>query len=319
MRPSRPLNRSPFQFQDIIVSLTPPIDSPVIGLSINADEALRLLSAPQTRDTKLPRPSADFLLIRDQQPSDKGSVDVQAQLVASFAAGRLDGIGIVPEIDVFRGDPYLVARAIASLDIVSRGRAGFLPIATRGSEQDIGYAKTGSDAAYVAEFIKAVGSLWNNWQPGALARDWTNNRYIDRDRIAEANHEGAYFSVKGPLPTPTAIQAAPPVIARNASAHAGIASKALAVIHDTPADTEKDKGPALVEIALDSARLPEGLAADAGIVLHTDGGFADWAELVEHTQQALARLGLEWKPSYATLTDILAPRPATSLSEISHV
>lgn len=290
---------------------------PVVGLSIDAEEALRLLSAPQTRDAKLPRPAADFLLIRDRPAGGNGE-DVQAQLVASFAAGRLDGIGIVPEIDIFRGDPYLIARAIASLDILSKGRAGFIPLTAPAGPLDIGYARTSSDAAYVAEFVAAVDSLWNNWRPGALARDWKNNRYIDRSRIREANHEGPYFSVKGPLPTPTAVQDTPPVIARRHPAHAGIADRASAVIHDEAATAGQGESPALLEILLDSPSLPDSFAAHTGVVLRAEGGFANWAELVERTQWAHVRLGLEWRPSAGTLADILA-RPETSISEISHV
>lgn len=290
---------------------------PVVGLSIDAEEALRQLSALQTRDAKLPRPAADFLLIRDHPAGGNGE-DVQAQLVASFAAGRLDGIGIVPEIDVFRGDPYLVARAIASLDILSKGRAGFIPLTAPVDLLDIGYARTASDAEYVAEFVAVVDSLWNNWQPGALARDWKNNRYIDRNRIREANHEGPYFLVKGPLPTPTAVQDTPPVIARRHPAHAGIADRASALIHDGAATAGQGESPALLEILLDSPSLPDSFAAHMGVVLRAEGGFADWAELVDRTHRAHARLDLKWRPSDGTLADILA-RPATSISEISHV
>lgn len=321
----RPFNRSPFQFQDIAVSPTSqvprpntdPLVGPVVGLSIDAKEALRLLSTPQARNAKLPRPAADFLLIRDH-PVDRNGEDVQAQLVASFTAGRLDDIGIVPEIDVFRGDPYLIARAIASLDILSKGRAGFVPLTAPIGSLEIGYARTASDAAYVAEFVAAVDSLWNNWQPGALARDWKNNHYIDRNRIREANHEGPYFSVKGPLPTPTAVQDTPPVIARRHPAHAGISDRASAVIHDEPATAGQGKSPALLEILLKSPSLPDSVVAYTGVILRAEGGFADWAELVEHTRQAHVRLGLEWRPSAGTLADILA-RPETSISEISHV
>ncbi len=290
---------------------------PVVGLSIDAEEALRLLSAPHTRDAKLPRPAVDFLLIRDHPAGGNGE-DVQAQLVASFAAGRLDGIGIVPEIDIFRGDPYLIARAVASLDILSKGRAGFIPLTAPVGSLDIGYARTASDAAYVAEFVTAVDSLWNNWQLDALARDWKNNRYIDRNNIREANHEGPYFSVKGPLPTPTAVQDTPPVIARRHPAHARITDRASAVIHDEAATASQGESPALLEILLNSPSLPDSVIAYTGVILRAEGGFADWAELVERTRQAHVRLGLQWQPSADTLADILA-RPATSISEISHV
>lgn len=304
-----PFSHNLFQFQDIAVPSIPAL----IGLSIGAGQAFRLVSDSRTRTEALSRPAADFLLIRDE-PSGSHGEDVQAQLVASFLAGRVGDIGIVAEIDVFRADPYLVARAIASLDILSGGRAGFIPVAEPVGTSETGYASTGTDAAFVAEFVEAVGKLWNNWQPGALARDWAGNRYIDNDRIVRADHRGQYFSVDGPLPTPTAVQDAPAVLARNHETHRLIASGALAVIHQAT-----DANPAgLIELDIGATHLPEGFSA-AGVVLRVDQEVADWDSLVALSINAVSRLGLQWQPSAGTLTDLFRQTQTTSISGAAHV
>lgn len=305
----RSFSHDPFKFQDIAVSYIPAIT----GLSIGAGHAFRLVSDSRTRTKPLSRPSADFLLIRDETSEDHAG-DFQAQLVASFVAGRVGDIGIVPEVDVFRADPYLVARAIASLDILSGGRAGFIPLATPSGVAETGYATTATDTAFVAEFTEAVGKLWNNWQPGALVRDWATNRYIDNSRILRADHRGRYFSVDGPLPTPTAVQAAPAFLARHHEAHAFIASGALAVIHH-----EVDTGAeGLVEIDINADRLPQGFAG-AGVVLRVEEEVADWESLVALSANTVSRLGLQWQPSAETLTGLFRRAETISISGVAHV
>ncbi|MGL4962483.1 MAG: LLM class flavin-dependent oxidoreductase [Inquilinus sp.] len=197
-----------------------------LGLSLGAGQAWRILSA-------LPAgaqiPGVDYLVFRDGIGEIVGE-DHYALLVAAFAAPRLAGIGLVPEVDLYRADPYLIARALTSLDILSGGRAGLLALGGPQGEPRIGYASTASDAGFVAEFFEVLGKLWNSWDEGALARRWDENLYLDRDRLHEANHRGAHFAARGPLPTPRAVQARPVVFATDHPSHAGIAATAAGVV-----------------------------------------------------------------------------------------
>jgi hypothetical protein len=239
------------------------------------------------------------LLLRERI-DDQGSADIQAQMVAAFAAGRVTDVGIVPEIDVFRSDPYLVARALASLDILSGGRAGYAPFAEARGSLDIGFASTGTDAIFVEEFVVAVGKLWNNWQPGALARDWDANRYVDSRLIRRADHEGRYFSIKGPLPTSTAFQPEPVVIARSHPSHDLILDRAAAII----APTDIAFGPqakTLTEVSLHNLQPTN----QQGVLLNIDESVTTWADFVTISNEVADRIG--WKPHThpQTLTETL--------------
>lgn len=259
-----------------------------IGLVLDAERLFTFLSP--LGSGRVPPLPADFVLIGDVTGPDS-ALDVSAQLVASYAAARLDTVLLVPEIDVFRSDPYLVAREIASLDILSGGRAGFAPIGDAGRSLDVGYARTGVDSAYVAEFVAVVRTLWNSWLPGALARDWSTNRYVDAARIIPARFEGAYFSVAGPLPVPTPIQKAPPVFVADVDAHRELIADAYGVLaHGRPV-AGAPGGIVLHEGVL----TPDG-AGDipddaAGILLTVDPSISDWNGLVSALGRARSAIG----------------------------
>jgi alkanesulfonate monooxygenase SsuD/methylene tetrahydromethanopterin reductase-like flavin-dependent oxidoreductase (luciferase family) len=200
-----------------------------LGLSLGAGQAWRILSALPA-GTEIPGlAGVDYFVFRDAIGETAGE-DHHALLVAAFAAPRLAGIGLVPEVDLYRADPYLIARAITSLDILSGGRAGLLALGGPQGEARIGYASAAVDAGFVAEFVEVLGKLWNSWGEGALARRWNDNLYLDRDRLYEADHRGAHFSVRGPLPTPRAVQERPVVFATDHPSHAGIAATAAGVV-----------------------------------------------------------------------------------------
>lgn len=280
----------------------------ILAVSLPAGGLLERLSRP------VPALPADILFVREEF-GDGGGNDIHAHLVASFAAGRIPDIGIAPEVDVFRTDPFLIARALTTLDILSGGRAGLAPLAEPGGSLDVGFAGAGTDAAYVAEFVEVLGKLWNSWEPGALARDWAANRYVDSTRIRPARHEGAYFSVAGPLPAPAAPQDAPVILARPVPAHAGIVPGAQAVVGAAGAPGV----PWLVEITGLGA-LPDTLPdAAAGLLLRLDDEAADWAELAATLDKIRIRYGFAPVRPGLTLTERLAAAGARSEKEPSHV
>lgn len=290
---------------------------PIVGLSIDARHILN--SLPERRPSDAPDMSlqADFLLIREHLAEDHEE-DVQAQLVASHVAARIPDVGIIPEVDVFRSDPYLVARSLASLDILSNGRAGFAPFAEPQGVLDIGFATVGTDDAFIGEFVLAMNRLWNNWQPGALARDWSANRYVDNRLIHRADHQGAHFSIRGPLPTPTAVQSAPFFLAKEHPAHRTIVGQAAAVIA-APGATTGDFRRVLIEHALREVERPDDRTGALGVLLHVGEDVSSWAELLDLSAAAAETLG--WKPrsSAVNLAEKFKLAHAAELDGAEHV
>ena len=101
------------------------------------------------------------------------------------------------------GDPFTVARAFASLDHISGGRAGWNAVTTANavSAANFGRAHPAHDERYAiaAEFIAVVRGLWDCWADDAIVADRATGRYIDADRVRALDHRGKYFAVKGPL------------------------------------------------------------------------------------------------------------------------
>lgn len=298
---------------------TLPIVVPIIGLSIDARHIIRLLPArTPTEDNAALALQADFLLIREHL-SDENETDLQAHLVAAHVAGRLRNIGIVPEVDVFRSDPYLVARSLASLDILSNGQAGFAPFADPRGSLEIGYAKVGSDAGFVGEFIDAVGKLWNNWQPGALARDWAENRYVDNRFIRRADHEGEYFSIRGPLPTPTALQSEPLFIAQDHPAHRAIVGRAAAVIAKPGSTTNNAGRRTLIQRSLREVSAWNRQSGASGFLLHVGEDITSWSELQDLSATAAADLAWTPRSGATTLNETLNPHRVAELDGAAYV
>lgn len=101
------------------------------------------------------------------------------------------------------GEPYLVARAFASLDHLSGGRAAWNAVTSSGPKAaaNFGREHPRHDARYevAEEFIDVVRGLWDCWDDGAIVADRATGQYIDPAKVRPLDHAGRFFRVKGPL------------------------------------------------------------------------------------------------------------------------
>jgi FMN-dependent oxidoreductase (nitrilotriacetate monooxygenase family) len=113
-------------------------------------------------------------------------------------------IGLVGTLTTSFNEPFNVARRLASLDLISHGRAGW-NVVTSG---DAGAAGNfGLDEHYDydtrygrgLEFVKVVQGLWDSYEDDAFVRDRSTRTFLDATRQHALNHRGQYFSVVGPL------------------------------------------------------------------------------------------------------------------------
>jgi len=164
-----------------------------------------------------------------------------AVLIASRVAPVTTHIGLIPVATVTHTEPFHVSKAIATLDFVSHGRAGWqvrVSGTTHEAElfgrRDVGAVDLFGEAS---DAVEVARRLWDSWEDDAVIRDAATGRFIDRDKLHYIDFVGKYFSVKGPSITPRPPQGQPVVAAlAHAQPAYEFASRSADLVFITPAD-----------------------------------------------------------------------------------
>ncbi len=113
-------------------------------------------------------------------------------------------IGLAGTLTTSYNEPFNVARAFASLDLISRGRAGW-NVVTTGLEGAAGnYGREQHyphDVRYrrAREHLAVVRGLWDSYEDDAFPRDKRSGVFLDKGKLHALNHKGEFFNVSGPL------------------------------------------------------------------------------------------------------------------------
>jgi FMN-dependent oxidoreductase (nitrilotriacetate monooxygenase family) len=142
-------------------------------------------------------------------------------LLASLAAVT-SRIGLIATASTTFYDPYNLARLFASVDHLSKGRAGWNIVTTALGDAAANYGLTvhpepAERYARATEFLDVVVTLWDGWEDGSVLLDRASGRYADIDRIHPADHVGERFRVRGPLTLPRSPQGHPVLVQAGAS------------------------------------------------------------------------------------------------------
>ena len=131
-------------------------------------------------------------------------------------------IGLAATLSTTYSDPYTVARQFASIDHISKGRAGWNIVTSplEGSAQNYSRPEHPEhDLRYrmADEYLEVAKGLWDSWEDGAFVRDKANGRFIDPDKMHRLNHRGEFYSVQGPLNISRSPQGRPVLIQAGSS------------------------------------------------------------------------------------------------------
>jgi FMN-dependent oxidoreductase (nitrilotriacetate monooxygenase family) len=113
-------------------------------------------------------------------------------------------IGLVGTATTSYNDPYNLARRLASLDLISRGRAGW-NVVTSGDAGTAGNYSREEHYDYETrygrafEYLDVARGLWRSYEDDALVRDRETGVFVDKTKLHALNHKGEFFSVVGPL------------------------------------------------------------------------------------------------------------------------
>ena len=186
----------------------------------------------------------------------RGRLD--AVLIAARVAPLTTHLGLVPTATVTHTEPFHIAKAVATLDYVSGGRAGWrvqvsgraheathfgrrvLPLIRPGELPEPEVRAVVQDLFdEAADYVEVVRRLWDSWEDDAEIRDAATGRFIDAEKLHYIDFDGRYFSVKGPSITPRPPQGQPLV---TALAHADIpyafATRSADLAYVTPGDAD---------------------------------------------------------------------------------
>jgi len=260
---------------------------------------------------------ADFVTIEDGlrlqsdhplHPDDRtdrvrGRLD--ATLIAARVAPVTSHIGLVPTVIANHTEPFHLAKAIATIDYASTGRAG-LRVQLDGTAEAAAhfgrrevqplrpedYADLNAPSVQqrlrdsfdeAADYVEVLRRLWDSWEDDAEIRDVATGRFIDRDKLHYIDFKGKQFKVKGPSITPRPPQGQPIVAAL---AHATVPYRLVARSADIGFVTPRDPAHArsiVAEIRAEQA----GVGRDGGPV-HVFGDIVVFLD--EHDAAARDRL-----------------------------
>jgi N-acetyl-S-(2-succino)cysteine monooxygenase len=112
-------------------------------------------------------------------------------------------VGVVATATSTFDEPYMVARRFASMDHISKGRAGWnlVTASNAGDALNFGRSEQAREDRYARaqEFYEVVAKLWDSWASDAFPQNKETGQYLDPSRVRHIDHKGTHFTVKGPL------------------------------------------------------------------------------------------------------------------------
>ncbi|TDC79704.1 LLM class flavin-dependent oxidoreductase [Streptomyces hainanensis] len=273
----------------------------------------------------------------DRVDQVRGRLD--AVLIASRVAPLTRHIGLVPTATTTHTEPFHVSKAIATLDFVSEGRAGWRAQLSKplenphfGRRQVPTLPEPGPDGglpspdeiatvfadafAEAEDFVTVVRRLWDSWEDDAEIRDAATERFIDREKLHPVDFAGRWFSVRGPSIVPRPPQGQPLVTALG---HASVPYRFGARTADVVYITPRDAGQA--GAAVEEIRAEQRAAGRADETVHV---FGDLVVVLGATASAAegrrgrldGRLGAEYTGDAPVFTGTAA-QLADTLIELS--
>ncbi|MBN9447734.1 MAG: LLM class flavin-dependent oxidoreductase, partial [Bosea sp.] len=145
--------------------------------------------------------------------------------ILSALAVATTKIGLAGTVSTSYSDPFTIARQFASLDLISKGRAGWNVVTTPLEGSANNYSRQHPEHALryeiADEYLEVTQGLWDSWDDDAVLRDRETGRFFDPAKLHRLDHKGRFFQVEGPLNIGRSKQGQP-VIFQAGSSEAGI-------------------------------------------------------------------------------------------------
>ena len=156
-------------------------------------------------------------------------------------------LGLVATATTTYNDPFSIARKFATIDHISKGRAGWNLVTSQNVDEAQNFSKDAHlDHALryerAQEFYDVVTGLWDSWDDDAVIRDRASGRYIEPSKLHVLDHRGKHFNVRGPLNIARPPQGYP-IVAQAGSPEPGrgLAARTADVVFTAQVDLEEAK------------------------------------------------------------------------------
>jgi FMN-dependent oxidoreductase (nitrilotriacetate monooxygenase family) len=135
-------------------------------------------------------------------------------LVLPLMARATKHLGIGATLSTTFHPPYLLARMLASLDLISEGRACWNIVTSATDMEARNFGMDGippKEQRYdqADEVVEACCALWDSWDEDALVLDPASGTFADPDKIHYSDYRGNYVRTRGPLAMPRSPQRRP--------------------------------------------------------------------------------------------------------------
>ncbi|WP_037078753.1 LLM class flavin-dependent oxidoreductase [Neorhizobium vignae] len=216
----------------------------------------------------------DLIFMGDNLNADPGAhpsytARLEPLTLLSAIAGATRHIGLGATMSTTYSDPFTVARAFASLDHISGGRAAWNAVTTANPSAAANFGTIHPDHSkryeIAEEFLRVVRGLWDCWADDAIVADRESGVYIDAAKVRALDHDGTHFKVKGPINIGRSPQGQPIILQAGGSGPGQeLAAKSADVVFSVTQDLEE----ARAFYASVKGRLPKyGRTADSMIIL----------------------------------------------------
>ncbi|WP_246731856.1 LLM class flavin-dependent oxidoreductase [Methylocapsa sp. S129] len=143
-------------------------------------------------------------------------------VVLPVMAAATRNLGLGATLSTSFHTAYHLARWLASLDVMSKGRVAWNVVT---SATDLEAQNAGLDGLpprelrydRADEVLEACFALWNGWEEGAFVLDKQAGVFADPSKVHYANYEGRWIKTRGPLSIPRSPQGHPVIMQAGSS------------------------------------------------------------------------------------------------------
>lgn len=158
---------------------------------------------------------ADNLVGPESGQLTSGTLEPLTLLTA--LALRTERIGLIGTASTSYNHPYTLARQFATLDHISKGRAGWNIVTSWAPRAGENYGLSadiehGDRYRIAQEFVEAVDALWRSYPASAIVDDAASGQFVDIGQIRPVNYAGQHIRTRGPLNVPSSPQGRPVLV-----------------------------------------------------------------------------------------------------------